>query len=154
MSSSKIITLKDGTRINGQIMNLESGRYAIQSPSMGEVKIKEDDIISITSADAAAAPTAPAPAMPQTVQPVKFKGEYAQQMQAVQSEILSNPNAMAQIQELMSDPQIMEALKDPAFVAAIQSGDPNAVQSSPQFQKLLNDPKMQNMIQKIQPSSK
>ena len=71
------------------------------------------------------------------------------QVEAVQSQIMNNPELMKDITNLMADPEIMAALSDPAFVAAIQSQDPAAIENSPHMQELMNNPKMQALIEKL-----
>jgi Holliday junction resolvasome RuvABC DNA-binding subunit len=43
----------------------------------------------------------------------------------------------------------MQALQDPALVQAVTSHDYAAVQSNPQIQKLMSNPKMQALLQKL-----
>jgi len=139
----KVITLNDGSRVQGRITGIEDGRYVIDSPTLGEVRIPEDSVVSIVLPGEAAAPTQAAPSNAMT---------NSSQFQAVQNQIMTNPALMSEIQALMQDPTVMDAMSDPAFVQAAQSGDPEAIRSSPQLQRLMDNPKIQSIIQKLQAS--
>jgi hypothetical protein len=141
-ASPKIITLKDGTRVNGQITSVHDGTYTVQTSVFGVVSIREDDITSITT------PGAPS-ATEGTGNTPNMGGDLSGQIQAIQARIMSNPDTMMEISQLLNDPQIVAATQDPNFVAAIQSGDSSAVQSSPYFQKLMNNPDMQRIINQL-----
>ena len=54
----KVITLKDGSSINGHIVGISNGRYVVENPSVGEVSIKEDDVVTISSAGETLPPAA------------------------------------------------------------------------------------------------
>lgn len=69
---------------------------------------------------------------------------------AVQNKILSNPQALQEIQVLVADPEIMSALSDPEFMKAVQSRDPAAIQASPRAQELMANPKIKTLIEKLQ----
>jgi hypothetical protein len=146
----KVITLKDGSIVQGRIVAIDNGNYIIENPTIGQIKVPESNVVSIVlpSQAAAAAPTAPGSAPANA--PSMATGTSASQMQAVQGQIMSNPAIMADIQALMQDPDVTAALSDPAFVQAAQSGNTAAVQSSPQLQRLMANPRLQAIIQKIQ----
>lgn len=142
-AQAKTITLKDGSTINGQVMSMSSGVYTIKS-SFGEIQVPEANVVSI--ADQATAPAAPAQAPSSgSSMPANYNG----QVQAMQAQLMNNPEALNQIQAMAQDPEIMAALSDPAFLQAVQSQNFSAVQSSPQFQKILNNPKMRAIMQSM-----
>jgi hypothetical protein len=144
----KVITLKDGSRINGRIISLDQGQYVIQSGTLGEVKIGEDNIQSIVAPNmAATADTQPGQdqatgqAMP---------ADYTAKMRDMQSQIMANPDIMKEIATLAEDPQILNLLNDPALLQAAKEGNPQAMQTNPRTQQLMNNPKMQELIRKVQ----
>ncbi|NTV29983.1 MAG: hypothetical protein HGA80_07895 [Candidatus Omnitrophica bacterium] len=155
--SLKTITLQDGSTIHGRITGIDNGHYVVTSPSVGEVRIKESDILSITAPGVTVTSSQPDPTASQTnainYAPLSSSAQYSSQMQNVQSQLFTNPALMADMQKLTEDPAVIAALNDPAFVQAVQSGNLQAVQSSPQLQRLMASPRMQDLIQKIRPQS-
>ena len=143
----KVITLKDGTRINGRIVGIDQGRYVVQSGALGEVRIGEDNIQSIVAPNmAATAGTQPGQdqAAGQTV-----PNEYSQHMKVMQDQIMANPEIMKEITTLAEDPEILKLMNDPALLEAATKGNPQAMQANPRTQQLMNNPKMQELIKKI-----
>src|SRR6185503_20560966 len=51
-ASPKTVTLNDGSVIKGDIIKLENGVYTIKSTQLGEIKVEEEKVLSITSAQA------------------------------------------------------------------------------------------------------
>jgi hypothetical protein len=96
-------------------------------------------------ADDEALTVAPTPAV---VMPANIAA--TPEFQAVQTQIMNNPDILGDIQKLMEDPEVMTIISDPEFIAAIQSGDPAAIGSNPRLQRLAENPKIQALMQKIQ----
>jgi len=144
----KVITLKDGSRITGHVVGMDQGQYIIQNGTLGEVKISQDNIQSIIAPNMAGLSDAP-PSQDQAAGQ-GMPAEYTQQMKAMQSQIVANPDLMKEIATLTQDPEIMNLLNDPALLEAAKSGNPQAMQSNPRTQQLMSNPKMQELIRKIQ----
>lgn len=155
----KIITLKDGSTISGSIVGINNNHYVVNSPSIGEIMVKVDDVVSMTSPGEI--PSAPPPsstsqtnpALPQafgnSVPGLSPANPYSGQIQSVQSQIMSDPKMLGEIQTLAQDPDMMAALSDPAFVQAIKSGDVQSLQGNSRLQLLMNNPHIQTLIQKL-----
>jgi hypothetical protein len=141
----KVITLKDGTRVNGRVVAIDEGRYVIETGALGQVKVAEDNIVSIANPNMPGAQTGQA--QPAGQDPAK---DYSGQMNQMQSRIMSNPALMKEIEALAQDPQILYMLNDPALLQAVQNKDPQAMQTNPKTYELMNNPKMQELIRKIQ----
>ncbi len=71
------------------------------------------------------------------------------QAKQLQQQMLANPDVMALITALQSDPEMQALLSDPAFVEAAQKGDTATLTADPRFQKLLNNPKVQAIIRQM-----
>jgi hypothetical protein len=146
----KVITLKDGSRISGRIIGIDQGRYVIQSGTLGEVRIGEDNIQSIVAPNMAAT-TNTQPGQDQAAgQGQTVPGEYTQNMKAMQAQIMSNPDIMKEIATLAEDPEILRLLNDPALLEAATKGNPQAMQANPRTHELMNNPKMQELIKKVE----
>ena len=138
----QVITLKDGSQIKGELSGIENGQYTIKTPIIGDVHVAASDVASITNGNnpVAAVQTQPSP-------PAAVNSD--QQIAAAQQQLISNPQAMASLQQMAQDPEVMQALSDPALVQAVTSHDYQAVQNNPKVQELMNNPKMQALLQKI-----
>ena len=145
--SAKVITLKDGSVIKGNVLQLADGVYTLETGNLGKVNVAESEIVSIAVESAPAAPN-----MGDTAS-ASFKG----QAQEIQTGLLSDPEVMVEIQNIMQDPEIRGVLSDPAFMNAIMSYDPNQIQQNEKTQYLLQNPKFQSLMEKIRqklPASK
>ena len=143
--SAKIITLKDGSVVKGNVLQLTDGVYTLETDNLGKVTVPESDVMSITSISEGA------PA--QDTAGASLKG----QVQEMQTSLLSDPEVMTEIQNIMQDPEIRGVLSDPAFMNAIMSHDPNQIKQNEKTQYLLQNPKFQSLMEKIQkklPASK
>ena len=138
--SAKVITLKDGSVIKGNVLQLTDGIYTLETDNIGKVNVAESEIVSIAAEST--------PALPATgdTASAALKG----QAQEIQTNLLSDPSIMAEIQNIMQDPEIRGVLSDPAFMNAIMSYDPKQIQQSEKTQYLLQNPKFQSLMEKIQ----
>jgi hypothetical protein len=50
----------------------------------------------------------------------------------------------------MQDPEIRGVLSDPAFMSAVMSYDPKQIQQNEKTQYLLQNPKFQSLMKKVQ----
>lgn len=148
----QVITLKDGSQIRGQLSGIENGVYTVKTPIIGDVHVTASDVASITNGGAAPAAgitqnnTGNAAASPQAGGPIPITD---QQIAAQQQNLMANPQAVADLQQMAQDPEIMQILSDPALVQAVANHDYQAIQSNPKLQELMSNPKMQALLQKI-----
>lgn len=140
------ITLKDGTTLKGFLLDVTDDSYIIQTKHMGQVKIHVDDLISITTVKK---PT------PQIFQQKNYPlmnslgGQpSAGQVNQLQQQLLSNPEIMNSLKELMEDAEVVNLLKDPSLQDDAFSMDPVKMQNNQSIQDLLKHPKMQEIINK------
>ena len=138
--SAKIITLKDGSVIKGNVLQLTNGVYTLETGNLGKINVPEPEVVSIT------AESAPVPPGTGNTGSASLKG----QVQEVQTNLLSDPEVMTEIQNIMQDPEIRGVLSDPAFMKAIMSYDPNQIQQNEKTQYLLQNPKFRSLMEKIQ----
>ena len=140
----RTITLKDGSTVQGRITGIDNGKYVVESPALGEVRIQEDNVVSIVAAGNSAAIAQSAAG----AQPVAAVSE--DQLQAAQAKIMADPQAMADIQSIVSDPEIVKLVSDPAFMQAATSRDAAAIQANPRTAELMKNPKVKALIEKLQ----
>ena len=122
----KKIDLTDGSTIKGELLSLSGGVYTIESASLGVVKIEESKISSITSLE-------------------NIKGE----IQTIQKKIINDSELLNIILPLQDNPDFKNALEDPSIIEAVNEGDMEALLSNPKFIKLLNNPEILNIRDKI-----
>ena len=139
--AAPIIELTDGSRIQGEIQSLEAGVYTIVSPSLGTLRIPQSKIARISydgSTDNSHSPTTgSADAM-------------AAQISQLQAQLAKDPAAMGLILQLQNDPQIQVLLNDPKIMQAIQQGDYTSLMNSPQIQALGDNPQLKQLLQQMQ----
>jgi hypothetical protein len=133
----KVIELKDGSVISGEVISLSGGTYTIKSDSLGMIKLEESKISAIRSKTA---PSGPAAA---TV-------NAGTEAKSLQEKMLSDKEIMSMIQSLQDDPDFKKLLEDPETLKAVQAGDVAALMANPQFMKLLNNPTVRDIRKKVQ----
>ncbi|MBI4310049.1 MAG: hypothetical protein HY591_06940 [Candidatus Omnitrophica bacterium] len=149
-AETQTITLKDGSQIKGELTGVNDGTYTIKTPLLGDIHINSSQVANIGSAGMAM-PGAQPPA--NGLQPQASNGDMGQKIQTMQTQLMANPEFMADLQQMAQDPEIMQLLADPALVQAVTAKDANALQNNPQGQKLMNNPKMRAIIEKLRGSS-
>ncbi len=133
-STPQIITLKDGTTIQGKIISFSEGVYTVQSPYVGTLRIKEDSILSINrNIMAQQEPT------PQQLR---------QEINETQKKLLQNPSLMKDIVNLGQDPQVIQTLSDPQIKKQILQQDWENLKNNPKIKQLMNHPKVREIINK------
>ena len=74
---------------------------------------------------------------------------FNEEMTAKQQQLMSNPQAMSELQQLLQDPEILQALSDPALIKEVTSHDYSAMKDNPKVHELMNNPKMRELVEKI-----
>ncbi|MCG6896014.1 MAG: hypothetical protein LJE61_10515 [Thiocapsa sp.] len=131
------IELRDGSVLSGELVGVGDGRYRIRSSVIGEVEVKEADVLSIRPTAATAASAAmlgSAPADP--------GGGIA----GVQRRIVGDPEILSSVTALQGDPELHAALSDPELVRLVVSGDLEALRSDPRFLRLMEHPAIQAIV--------
>ena len=137
------IELRDGSVVSGELVSVTDGIYRIRSDNLGEIQVRESDVLAIrpgaTAAEPGATPTGP---RTDTVGPgVNLTG--------IQQQLLGNPQTMEAITRLQNDPAITSALSDPEFTRLIMSGDIETLRTDPRFQRLLENPAIQAIVGQV-----
>ncbi len=140
--TSKTIALKDGSFLKGEVVQLNDGVYTIETSNLGRIAIPESDILSITSAQADKSQNQ----KPNTSQ----KKQIQNQVEAMQGSILSDPALMMEIQNIVNDPEVQALLTDPTLLDDVLTYDPEKIEKNNSAQDLIQNPKIQNLINKIQ----
>ncbi len=144
-STEKTVVLKDGSVIKGNVVKMENGVYTVSSEHLGNIEIKDSDILGIQTANAAPVviDNAAATNLSQT-------GNIKGQVNALQNSIMGDPAMMQDIAKLLEDPSIMALLQDQSFVSDVMSMDQNKLQNNPKINQMMSNPKVRELIEKIQ----
>jgi hypothetical protein len=72
-------------------------------------------------------------------------------VQALQNQILADPQLAGQVHSLSDNPLVREALADPAVADALNRGDFGALLTNPKIQRLAEDPDVQSLTREVAP---
>ena len=128
-AQEKLIKLKDGTVMRAKVISKAGDVYSFETASMGAVNVKASDVVMIAEPDLTDMP----------------KGEADE----YQKKIMENPEAMAIIQELAQDKQVVEMLSDPALQKAIINQDVEYLTNNAKFQNFTNNPAIKKIVSDI-----
>jgi hypothetical protein len=133
--------LKDGTVLKGTRIEKQEGHWVLESPTIGKVLVKEEDVQVI---EVAAAPSASKVDLAPLVESAKPPIDKA----AVAKKVLSDPTSMVVLMNIAKDPEITEMLSDPAFRQAVQSFDMGRLQKDPRFLKFIERSDVQEVARR------
>ena len=150
-TKTKLIHLRDGSSLTGNVLSLNRGEYTIQTKNLGVMKVREDDIVSISNPGFAPQEAQAAePLMPGQMAPHLTKSNLGHQVQTLQSSIMGDPELVEDIQVLMSDPEIVKIIQDETFMQKIMTLDMDSIENDPRYRDLMYNPRMRRFIQKLQ----
>jgi len=132
------IELRDGSVIGGEVIAVGDGFYRVRSASLGEIQVRESDVLAIRpggSGTTAAAATE--------------TGDQSSAFAAVQQQLLGNPQTMEAISRLQGDADVTAALTDPEFMRLITAGDVEKLRTDPRFQRLMENPAIQAIVEQV-----
>ena len=130
----------------GQLVSVENDIYKIQTAHMGVIQVPGPEIIQIS---AAPEPSSTVSSTPETVSSSPNEQLKTQATQ-LQQQFLTDPAVMADIKAIVEDPEVASILSDPQFVNDMLSYDPNRIQGNPKTQAMMQHPKIQQLMNKMQ----
>jgi hypothetical protein len=135
------IELTDGSVINGEITSFAGGVYTINT-AFGEIKIESGSVSRIESANPPALITSISSAVQENNLTLPQIDSYKQQL-------MNNPENTAIITGLAAAPEIQELVKDPQIVEAAKAGDIQALMKNEKFMNIVNSPQVQEAFKKL-----
>jgi len=138
----KVIKLKDGSILQGKVLELKENVYTLETSNLGTVNIPESDVLSISSPELLNPSLDPASDAK--------KVELKQKVDQLQGTILADPGLMEEIQNLVNNEEIKAMLSDPKLLNDAMSFDPDKIQQNKNVQDLMKNPQIQNLMNKIQ----
>lgn len=142
-SEPRQIELNDGSVISGEIIAFSKGTYTIKSSTLGTLEIKDSDIRIIRSE--VTNPATQSLRLPNNNQAINSE------LQNLQNLIMNDPEMMNSISSLQDDPQFQAILQDPEVMNSVNSGNINGLLANPNFVKLLEHQKVQEIAKQIEP---
>ena len=130
------IDLKDGSSLTGEVVSLSNGIYTIKSDSLGTIRIEQEKIRAIETAPPSTAGAA-------------ANSAAAADPLSLQQKMMHDKEIMDKIQSLQNDPDFQELLKDPKILRAVNAGDVATLSADPRFTKLLTNPTVQEIQNKV-----
>ena len=136
------IELTDGSIINGEIVSFSNGFYVINTTTFGQIKVEAAKISKIESAKSLSSNSP----INSTGQPINLGQS---QIDAYKEKLMSDPENLAIVTRLATDPQIQEMAKDPQILDAAKSGDIQALLKNEKFMNMVNSAEMQEAVKKL-----
>jgi len=146
--TSKIISLKDGSLLIGQVLGMSDGVYTIKTQNMGAVKIHEADIVSIQNNDESVAQRLKEYKNSEHQQNLE-KNQLKVQVEQMQNDLLSNPALMKDIESLIQNEDILSIITDPGVMKDVLSYDPERLENNEKLRLLMEQPEIKALIEKM-----
>lgn len=165
------ITLKDNSVLIGKIVEMKNGVYVVDSPTLGEIRLKQANIIAIQVADSYN-PGASSSNSNIRIQdgsgnrlsPARQK--YNKKMRNYQNSydtsarqappqdqinsrvrsMASDGNFLNSLMDLSQNQKMMEVMSDPDIMDAISRNDYEYLMNNPKMQELMSSPEIQNLL--------
>jgi hypothetical protein len=131
------VVLHDGSIINAEVVSLNDGVYRLSSPALGEFDVRASRIRSIQAVSGATPSTVNA----QQISP----GAQQVDIDRIQSSLSSNKDTVAIIIALQNDPDVQAILADREIMAALQSGNYDALLNNPKIISLMSKPEIRQI---------
>ena len=158
----QIFQLSDGSTLKGRLVAIQGEHYLVESVSMGNISIRAENIVSITAANApvAAQPASPASAGQTASAAAAYSPKQGNNLSALsgpqvregiaqmQEQMMQDPALMSAVQNLAQDPSFTAILSDKELMDAIMSMDLEKIRNNPKAIELMNNPQMQQIMQK------
>ncbi|NLI79259.1 MAG: hypothetical protein GX442_22795 [Candidatus Riflebacteria bacterium] len=168
--AQQVIQLKDQTVIRGQVVEMTNNTYRIKTPSLGEVKIPADQVMSIVNESVAPPAGAPVPAAPRA--PAIREGHRPTPAPAARPPATGRTDDLGsqqkevntRVQSMMMDggflnkvtglgdsSEMQDILGDPEVMNAIQSGDYEYLMKNEKMQRLMDSQDIQDLLGDVEP---
>ncbi|MFP4347560.1 MAG: hypothetical protein ACLFQY_04695 [Desulfococcaceae bacterium] len=137
------VVLSDGSVLLAEVVSYKEGVYTLRSDTMGELEVQDSAIRTIREPGAAAAPG--------TLSHQADRAPTQEDVESMKQSVLSNPGLLGMVFSLRNDPAIQEIIQDPEIMALVMSGDVESLESNQKFMKLMENPKIQAIVEKMAP---
>lgn len=125
------IELADGSVVIGEVSGINDGKYTINSPEMGVLQIEGSRIKKIILDDTEK--------KSDSTIPLGY-GPSSDQIETMKNKILSDKETMGMVSALQNDPQFQEIINDPQIINAIKSGNTTSLITNEKLIRLKDNP--------------
>jgi hypothetical protein len=139
-AEGRVIELRDGSVLKGELVGAGNGHYRIRTPVLGEIELPESEVVAIRS---------PGIGSPSPMSALPGAPDLQAVMAGIQRQMVGDPSLAGAIMALQGDPELQAALADPAFSQLILSGNVAALGTDPRFLRLMANPAVQALIGQI-----
>ena len=143
-ADNKIIRLNDGSEIQADVVSLVGGIYTVRSRSLGILKLRASEIISIQ--DVNVGPQVPDAG---SAQPEAGLGAGSAAVEQLTARMMSDTSILTTILSLQNDPDMQAILNDPEIMRAVRSFDLDALSNNPKIKRLMNSVKIREIQKRI-----
>ena len=175
----KVFMLSDGTSIKGVLLGSNAEGFQVQTDSLGVITIRTSEISQIKDPSAVSPKTLSnenrlhqQEAVPSSVSSLqerlipKKQGAaqkatnievgslmphklQEQSISHIQEIIMQDPELMNELYKLQRDPAFLEILTDPELTRLIKKGNVEALENHPKMKKIMSNPAMQTVMEKM-----
>lgn len=138
----KTIQLEDGSSLKGEVVSLRNGIYTFRTSSLGMIQLKASKVKSIRSGSGNERGSSGIFD--------SFNLDTAE-FDAIKQMMMSNVDVMAAILDLHNDPQLQAVLSDPEIMQAVRNLDIEALTNNRKFKALLGHPKIKLIQEQARP---
>src|SRR5215831_4589519 len=143
------VVLKDGSVVIGELVAVQSGRLVIKSSSLGLVHLDQTRVASMTPLAAIPTPSRPESGLAASAPPAPAATSQSEMASMLQTLMATDPEVLAQLGELQESDLVKELLSDPDVMAKVRAGDYAALGQDPRIQKLLSDPTLRSIQNRV-----
>jgi hypothetical protein len=140
--------LKDGSKVRGQLLELNNGVYIIKTPDGAQTRVRAKKIAKIIT------PKKKTESPKKNTQTKNTKTKNTEPVDPLSEAIASNPTLLEDVANL-KDPAILQMLQDPDFQAAVKEiKDPKQLATDPRTKKFYAHPEIKALLKKQQKPKK
>ena len=156
------ITLNDGTTIYGKVVGMADGVYTIETETMGNINVKSDKIVEISTNSASQKPSNKGgyynnnnyqnyedDSDSTETRRGPSSTDYSKQQQDANTMVKSmmmNEGFMENLMNLSESSEMQSVLNDPEVMEAIQNGDYEFLMNNPKMNELMNSSGIQDIL--------
>lgn len=151
LADDRIIELVDGSRIKGDLVSLQNGKYTVHTESLGTVTLNQSQIVNISSGTSRNADSGTPMNSVKSGTPTKSDSDSNSRtvtkdaVSAIQSTIAADAGLTKDILKLQNDPDMQAVIADPEIMKAVQELDLEWLARNPKIKALMNNATMKDI---------
>ena len=148
------IELTDGSTLEGEVVSFSEGNYIVKSPTLGILKVEKEKVRDIRGADQPAklpksGSVVKTPSVAKTNGAAGDVSYDPEEVQKLQNAMTSNAEVMGALLGLLATPEFQDLMKDPEILNAAKTVDMKKLMKNPKIVKATQNPQVQEIGQKL-----